>query len=115
MKEVFVNDLPEDAEYATILYWFVQEGDDVEKGDEICELSCGGKNIQIKSNCSGIITDLYCEEGDEVEPGEAIIAVDVKEKSILVVEDENDDKESAEILPEEPSQEEDCDSIYDEI
>ncbi len=59
-------------EKGEISEWFVAEGDTVEKGDNLCEISSEKLTNTLEAPEAGTITKILVEEGDEAAVGEAI-------------------------------------------
>lgn len=81
MKEVRLPELFEDMERAIISYWHLEEGDPVEEGDNLVEITVNNETHNVPCPYSGILNEVFFEEGDEVEVGEII----------ATIEDERDD------------------------
>ncbi len=76
MTEVVLPDLGEEVEEATINHWLFQEGDAVEEGQNLVEVTGDGGTIQVPSPVSGTLSEVFFEEGDDVEPGEVIATIE---------------------------------------
>lgn len=91
MVEVVVPDLGENVEKAKISFWHYEEGDKVEKNDDVVELTTDKATFNIPAPESGIITELCVEEGDEVEVGEVIAFIDEENEELELSEDEEEE------------------------
>ncbi len=92
MFEVVVPDLGADVEKAKISFWHYDEGDKVEKNDDVVELATDKATFNVPAPESGIIAELCVKEGDEVEVGEVIAFIDEEAEELeLVEEDEEED------------------------
>ena len=76
MIEVTLKNLPEGIGEATIQAWYFEEGDAVEKGDEIAELSTEEGLITITAPSAGILAEVYYDEGEVVERGEILCLIE---------------------------------------
>lgn len=76
MKEVKLPELVEDKERAVISFWRFEEGDPVEEGDELVEITVDSETYTVPCPFSGILTEVFFEEGDEVEVGEVIATIE---------------------------------------
>lgn len=76
MKEIKLPELVEDMEVAVISYWHFEEGDPVEEGENIVEVTVDNETYNIPSPVSGILNEVFFEEGDEVEVGEVIAVIE---------------------------------------
>lgn len=56
--------------------WFVKEGDRIEKGDAVCEVSTDKIVNEVESFQSGTVKELLYEEGDVVEIGKVICRIE---------------------------------------
>ncbi len=62
-------------EVATIVRWLVKEGDQVEQGDPIAEVTTDKINMEVEAPINGIITDFKYPEGAEVPVTEVICTI----------------------------------------
>ena len=76
MVEVPLSSLAPNVDEGTVQTWFFEEGDPVEEGEELVELSTEVGTIVIQSPCTGILTEVYYDEGEVVEKGEVLCAID---------------------------------------
>lgn len=76
MKEVKLPELVEDLERAVISFWRFEEGDPVEEGDELVEITVNNETYTVPCPYSGILNEILFEEGDEVEVGEVIATIE---------------------------------------
>ncbi len=80
MVEVVLEGLPAKIEEATIQTWFVEEGDPINEGDDLVELSTEEGAIKVTSPASGILSEVYYDEGEAVAKGEILCIVDDEEE-----------------------------------
>ena len=78
MKEVVMPDLGEDVEEGTINNWYFEEGDAVEAGDNLVEVTTDSGTINVPSPVSGVLDEVFFEEGDDVEVGEVIATIELE-------------------------------------
>jgi len=71
-----VLNLDKDVLEATVRVWFLEEGDAVEEGDDILELSTENGLFRIQAPVSGLISEVYYDEGETVEKGEVLCLID---------------------------------------
>lgn len=76
MKDVKLPELTEDMERAVISFWRFEEGDPVEEGDELVEVTVDSETFIVPCPYSGILNEIFFEEGDEVEVGEVIASIE---------------------------------------
>lgn len=79
MKEVALEGLSEKVEEATIQAWYFEEGDAVNEGDDLVELSTEEGTVTIQSPASGVLAEVYYDEGEIVAKGEVLCAIDDEE------------------------------------
>jgi 2-oxoglutarate dehydrogenase E2 component (dihydrolipoamide succinyltransferase) len=79
MVEVVLSHLPAGAGEATIQAWHFEEGDAVQKGDEIVELSTEEGALTITAPATGILAEVYYDEGESVERGEILCLIEDEE------------------------------------
>ncbi|MFH0771273.1 MAG: biotin/lipoyl-containing protein [Candidatus Omnitrophota bacterium] len=79
MAKVILPALGGGAREATISYWHLEEGDIVEEGEDLVEITTDKSTLNIPAPCSGILTEVFFEEGDIVEVGEVLANVEEEE------------------------------------
>jgi pyruvate/2-oxoglutarate dehydrogenase complex dihydrolipoamide acyltransferase (E2) component len=89
MVEVALEGLAKNVDEATIQTWFVEEGDSVNEGDDLVELSTEEGMITITSPKTGILAEVYYDEGEMVAKGEILCTVDDEDEA----DDESEDEE----------------------
>ena len=82
MIKVLLEGLAPDLDEASIQTWFFEEGDPVEEGEELLELSTGSGILTILVPSSGILAEVYYDEGETVSKGEALCAIDAEEAKV---------------------------------
>ena len=80
MVEVILGNLPSGIGEATIQAWYFEEGDAVQKGDEIAELSTEESPVTVTAPASGILAEVYYDEGEAVERGEVLCLIETDEE-----------------------------------
>jgi len=76
MIDVVLPDFDEELESARILNWCFEEGDPVEKGDDLVEVSTDMGSYKVAVPMSGILVERFFEEGDDVEVGEVMATIE---------------------------------------
>ena len=76
MTEVVMPDLGQETEEATINKWFFEEGDPVEAGENLAEVTADSGTFQVPAPASGILMEIFFEEGDDAEVGEVIATIE---------------------------------------
>ena len=82
---------------ATVVEWRFEEGECVEEGEILMEVSCAGGTVEVPSPCSGTLVELIVDEDETVRVGEPIALIDAAEE-----EKKESDDEAA--LPKEPDE-----------
>lgn len=82
MVEVLLEGLAAHVEEATILNWFIEEGDSVKEGDDLVELSTEEGNVTIRAGVSGVLAEVYYDEGEIVSKGEVLCTIDDEESEL---------------------------------
>ncbi|OGX04298.1 MAG: hypothetical protein A3G87_05430 [Omnitrophica bacterium RIFCSPLOWO2_12_FULL_50_11] len=76
MIEVTLEELASDVKEATINYWFYEEGDSVEEGEDLVEVIVEGNALKLAAPCSGILNEVYFTEGDSVSAGDVLCEIE---------------------------------------
>jgi len=76
MKEILLEGVSSKVEEATVQAWFSEEGDLVQEGDDLVELSTGEGSLVIAAPCSGVLVEVYYDEGEAVAKGEVLCVID---------------------------------------
>ncbi|MBI4398207.1 MAG: biotin attachment protein [Candidatus Omnitrophica bacterium] len=76
MKEVILKVPAHDVHELSINHWHFEEGDKVEKGQDLVEVSCDGIIYHIPSPASGTLVEVYFEVGEAVDMGDVIAAIE---------------------------------------
>ncbi len=74
--EVKLKTVSPDVSEATISYWHYEEGDYVEKGQELVEISLSGSNYNMLSPATGTLSEVLYDVGEVVEVGETIAEIE---------------------------------------
>ena len=93
MVEVILEGLPKHVEEGTIQTWFFEEGDAINEGDDIVELTTEEGTVMIQSPQTGILTEVYYDEGEVVAKGEVLCTIDSDEDKDEDDEEEEDDED----------------------
>ena len=78
MVEVMLK-IVSDAPEAGIHYWHFEEGDYVEKGEDLVEIICEGTHYQLIAPATGTLSRVYYDVGEMVTIGEVIAEIDDSE------------------------------------
>jgi 2-oxoglutarate dehydrogenase E2 component (dihydrolipoamide succinyltransferase) len=62
-------------EELTVNRWFFEEGDAVERGDNLLEVTAEGGTFNVTAPVAGILEEIFFEEGDDVEIGEVVATI----------------------------------------
>lgn len=93
MVEVVLEGLSKNIEEATIQTWFIEEGDPVNEGDDLVELSTEEGTLTVTAPKSGILAEVYYDEGEAVGRGEILCTVDDEDSDEDEEEEEDEDDE----------------------
>ncbi|MGI8632766.1 MAG: multifunctional oxoglutarate decarboxylase/oxoglutarate dehydrogenase thiamine pyrophosphate-binding subunit/dihydrolipoyllysine-residue succinyltransferase subunit [Solirubrobacterales bacterium] len=74
--QVEMPEMGESVTEGTILEWVVSEGDEVEQGDTLCEVSTDKVDQEIPAPESGTVAAIKASEDDTVEVGQVIAEID---------------------------------------
>ncbi len=88
MVEVVLEGLAQNVEEGTIQTWFFEEGDAVNEGDDLVDLSTEEGTVMIQAPKSGILAEVYYDEGEIVAKGEILCTIDDEEDD----DDEDEDE-----------------------
>ena len=101
VKKVIFDYVSEEVSTATVDFWYVDEGDAVEEGEDLVELRTeDGDLFIVSAPTSGVLRERFFEQGDAVEVGDVIAVI---EDGLGNIEDEDEE----EIEKEEKEEEED--------
>ena len=75
MLEVLLPELGEDIQKATIACWHVQDGDVVEKDQDIVELVTDKATFFVSAESAGIVKNINFKEGDEAKIGSILAEI----------------------------------------
>lgn len=80
MIEVTLEGLGRNVDEGTIQNWFFEEGDVINAGDDLVELSTEEGSIMIHAPVTGILAEVYYDEGEIVAKGEVLCTIDEEEE-----------------------------------
>ena len=72
MQKIILPELGEGIKEAVVSYWNFSEGQTVNKGDDVVELTTDKATFNVPSSASGVIKKILYREGDTVKVGEAL-------------------------------------------
>lgn len=70
--EIRLPFLAEESPEATVSYWLVDEGDHVEKDDDLVEMTTSKAVFNVPSPAAGTIAEIVAKEGQVVKVGEVL-------------------------------------------
>lgn len=70
--EVKLPFLAEESPEATVSFWQVDEGDHVNEGDDLVEMSTSKAVFNVPAPASGTVTEIVAQEGQVVKVGEVL-------------------------------------------
>jgi pyruvate/2-oxoglutarate dehydrogenase complex dihydrolipoamide acyltransferase (E2) component len=89
--EVELPDLGNDAgDHATVVEWHFEEGETVEQGEVLMEVSCEAGVIEVPSPRSGVLIERIVEEDEIVRAGEPIALMECRDEDEAAEEDDEE-------------------------
>ena len=76
MVEVTLDPLANGMQEATINFWLHEEGDQVEEGNDLLEVTSEEGTFKIQAPCAGILGEVYFSEGEVVSIGEVLCEIE---------------------------------------
>lgn len=76
MKKLVLPDLGEGIEKATVSYWLVDEGTQVNEGQDVVEMVTDKATFNVPSNHSGVIKKILFREGQVVYVGDGLAEIE---------------------------------------
>ncbi len=76
MAEIRLPELGEDVKEATVSFWHFEEGDRVEEGQDLVEMTTDKATFNLPATASGTLADVFFEEGDVVQVGEVLAIIE---------------------------------------
>jgi len=89
MAQVFLPELGEGIEKATVSYWYFEEGQEVKEGEDLVEVATDKATFNVPSPVSGVISEILVQEGDSAHPGEALAVIEESKVDESEVEEES--------------------------
>jgi pyruvate dehydrogenase E2 component (dihydrolipoamide acetyltransferase) len=73
MYEIKLPDLGEDAgDEAIVSFWHFDEGDEINEGDDLVEMTTDKATFNVPSPRSGILSEIVADEGETIKVGEVL-------------------------------------------
>ena len=63
---------------ATLSFFYVEEGDTINEGDDFCEMFTDKATFNVPATCTGTVKKLSADEGDIVEVGGLLAIVEIE-------------------------------------
>jgi len=76
MAEIRLPELGEDVKEATVSFWHFEEGDRVEEGQDLVEMTTDKATFNLPATASGTLAEVFFEEGDVVQVGEVLAIIE---------------------------------------
>lgn len=76
MVKVYLPELGEGIEKATISFWYSQEGDKVKEGDDLVEAATDKATFNVPAPATGILAEILIEEGANANVGEVLATIE---------------------------------------
>ncbi len=75
--EIKLPELGEDAgEEAEVSFWYVEEGEEIEEGQDLVEMVTDKAAFTVPSPAGGTVKEIRVREGDKVQVGEVMAVVE---------------------------------------
>lgn len=76
MTNVYLPELGEKIEKATVSYWYFQEGQEVKEGEDLAEVATDKATFNIPVPVSGNLVEILVPEGEVANLGEPLAVID---------------------------------------
>jgi pyruvate/2-oxoglutarate dehydrogenase complex dihydrolipoamide acyltransferase (E2) component len=76
MTKVYLPELGEGIEKATISFWYFQEGQEVKEGEDLVEVSTDKATFNVPCPATGTVAEILAQEGDSVNLGEPLAVIE---------------------------------------
>src|SRR5213078_1780261 len=76
LVEIQMPQMGESVTEGTILEWHVAEGDSVEEGDTVVEVSTDKVDAEVPAPASGVVAKILAGEDETVQVGQALAQID---------------------------------------
>lgn len=76
LAEIRLPELGEDVKEATVSFWHFEEGDRVEEGKDLVEMTTDKATFNVPASASGMLAEVFFEEGDVVQVGEVLAIIE---------------------------------------
>jgi len=76
MTKVFLPELGEGIEKATVSFWYFKAGEKVNEKDDLVELTTDKATFNLPSPCSGTLGEIFFAEGATVNVGDVLAVIE---------------------------------------
>ncbi len=76
MVKVYLPELGEGIEKATISYWYFQDGQEVKEGEDLVELATDKATFNVVSPATGILSEILALEGESANVGDVLATIE---------------------------------------
>jgi len=77
MFEVRLPDLGDGAgDEATVSVWHFEEGDEINEGDDLVEMTTDKATFNVPSPRQGILAEIFADEGEVIKTGEVLATIE---------------------------------------
>ena len=73
--DFILPELGEGIEEATVSFWMCEEGDNINKGDDVIEMLTDKATFNVPAPVSGVLKDILVKEGDTIKVGQKIAEI----------------------------------------
>ena len=92
-------ELPEiegNGDEATVSFWYVDEDEAVEEGEDLVEMITDKTTFNINAPITGRLVEIHVQEGDVVKVGDILATLETEEEEEDEDEEENEDEDEEE-------------------
>lgn len=76
MTKVYLPELGEGIEKATVSFWYCKEGQEVKEGEDLVEVATDKATFNVPCPATGVLAEILVQEGDSVNLGEPLAVIE---------------------------------------
>jgi pyruvate/2-oxoglutarate dehydrogenase complex dihydrolipoamide acyltransferase (E2) component len=76
MIQVYLPELGEGIEKATVSYWYFQEGQEVKQGEDLVEVATDKATFNVPAPAAGILREILVQEGESANLEEPLAVIE---------------------------------------
>ena len=74
--QVVMPEIGEDIKEATVSFWHIEEGEEINEGDDLVEMVTDKATFNVPSPINGTLAEIMFEEGQTVKVGDVIAVIE---------------------------------------